>query len=114
MQRAPWAKISISAGQAAQMAAVSAAEHSRASTTRSHPSAARSFAAPAVKALIWVLAWTGRSGSICRSSKKSPQSWTSTASTPRRAAAAAVSRARGSSRSVTRVLRVKKTRTPRS
>ena len=114
MHSAPWPKTSISAGQRAQMARVSSAEHSRAMTTRSHPSAASSQAPPAVKMLIWVLAWRGRSGSVRRSRSKRPQSCTSTASTPRRAALRAVSRAAGSSRSVTRVFRVRKTRTPRS
>ena len=56
MQRAPWAKISTSAGQFRQMASVSLAEHSRAMTTRSHPSAASSRAPPEVNTLIWVLA----------------------------------------------------------
>ena len=114
MHRAPWTKTSTSTGQFLQMAAVSPAEFSRASTMRSQPSAAISQAPPEVNTLIWVLAWRGRSGRDCRSRSKSPQSCTSTASTPRRQAWAAISTAFGSSRSVNRVLRVKKTRTPRA
>ena len=56
MQSAPWAKASTSAGQVSQMVRVSSAEHSRASTTRSQPSAAASRAPPEVKRLIRVLA----------------------------------------------------------
>ena len=114
MQRAPWAKISTSAGQFRQMASVSLAEHSRAMTTRSQPRRAASWAPPEVKRLIWVLAWRGRSGRASLKRAKRPQSWTSTASTPRREARRALSRASGSSRSLRRVLRVRKTRTPRS
>ena len=114
MQRAPWAKISTSAGQFRQIRSVSRAEHSRAMTTRSQPRRAASQAPPEVKRLIWVLAWRGRSGRAWRSRAKSPQSCTSTASAPRREARRAVSRAWGSSRSLRRVFRVRKTRTPRS
>ena len=114
MHRAPWAKTSTSTGQFSQMVRVSSAEHSRAMTTRSQPSAAISRAPPEVKRLIWVLAWRGRSGRAQRSRSNRPQSCTNTESTPRRAAFRAVSRADGSSRSVTRVFRVRKTRTPRS
>ncbi len=56
MHSAPWTKASTWAGQFLQMAAVSSLEHSRASTTRSQPSAAISQAPPEVKTLIWVLA----------------------------------------------------------
>ena len=93
---------------------MSAPEHSRAMTTRSQPSRYSSSTPPLVNTLIWVLAWRGRSGSACRSRSKSPQSCTSTESTPRRQAVRAASSASGSSRSVSRVFRVRKTRTPRT
>ena len=83
-------------------------------TTRSQPSWASSTAPPEVKMLIWVLAWRGWSGKDRRSRSKRPQSWTKMASTPRRQAALAVSSAAGSSRSETRVLRVRNTRVSRS
>ncbi len=86
MHNAPWAKTSTSTGQFSQIVRVSSAEHSRAMTTRSQPSAAISRAPPEVNRLIWVLAWRGRSGSVRRSRPNSPQSCTSTASTPRRPA----------------------------
>ena len=107
MQRAPWTKVSTSTGQARQISATSAPDSSRATTTRVHPAWAASRAPPEVKRLIWVLAWRGWSGSAARRAAKSPQSWTKMASVPARQARRAVSRAAGSSRSVTKVLRVR-------
>ena len=56
MHSAPWAKTSTSAPQERQMMSVSRAESSLASTTRSMPSSAASFAPDRVCRLIWVLA----------------------------------------------------------
>ena len=56
MHSAPWTNTSTSAGQFRQISLVSSAEHSRAMTPRSQPSAAISQAPPEVNTLIWVLA----------------------------------------------------------
>ena len=113
MHSAPWPKISTSALQPAQISRTSSRLSSRASTTRSMPSAAASLAPPRVNRLICVLAWRGRSGTISRASARRPQSCTSTASTPMALARRSASAAAGSSRSVTSVFSVRKTRTPR-
>ena len=113
MHSAPWMNISISAGQPAQISRTSSRFSSRASTTRSMPRAAASLAPPSVNRLIWVLAWRGTSGTISRASVRSPQSCTSMASTPMAQAFFRASAACTSSRSVSRVFSVRKTRTPR-
>ena len=113
MHSAPWPKTSISALHPAHISATSSRFSSRASTTRSMPSWAAAFAPPRVKRLICVLAWRGRSGTISFASVRSPQSCTSTASTPMALARRSASAACGSSRSVTSVFSVRNTRTPR-
>ena len=57
--------------------------------------------------VIWVEAWRGRSGQVRRSRRATPRSCTRTASIPRSEAQAPVSAARGNSRLVSRVLRVR-------
>ena len=107
MHRAPWTNTSISAGQSRVMAAMSRRLSSRASTTRSRPSSAARQAPPKVCRLIWVLAWRGTSGAISRASRHTPQSWMRIASTPMSEAFCKAWAAAGSSRSVTRVFRVR-------
>ena len=77
------------------------------------PSFSASRAPPRVNRLICVLAWMGRSGTVSRASVSSPQSCTSTASTPMALAFRSVSAALSSSRSVSRVFSVRNTLTPR-
>ena len=107
MHSAPWTKVSISMGEWVQMYSMASRLSSRESTTRSMPRSAQRSTPSREWTVSWVEPWTGRSGATWRSIRRMPRSWMRTASTPIRAAAAATWAAAGSSRSVTRVLRVR-------
>ncbi len=80
---------------------------SRESTARFMPRSAHSFTPSREWTVIWVEAWTGRSGATCFTARSTPRSWTSTASAPISLARRASSAAGVSSRSVSRVFRVR-------
>ncbi len=107
MHRAPWANTSISMGERAQMYSIWSRDSSRERTTRLIPRSAHCFTPSRLWTVIWVEAWTGRSGTVWRSIRSTPRSWTSTASTPMALAWAASCAAPASSRSVSRVFRVR-------
>ena len=89
------------------MVRMAEADSSRDSTTLVIPRSAQAFTPSRSWTVIWVEAWRATSGQVSRRSLATPRSWTRMASTPARAAWAAVSAAWGSSRSVTRVFRVR-------
>ena len=107
MHRAPWTKVSISMGELRQMCSMASRESSRERTTRDMPSSAQRRTPSREWTVSWVEPWTARPGAACRSIRRMPRSWMRTASTPTSAAWAATWAAAGSSRSVTRVLRVR-------
>ena len=96
MHSAPWTKHSVSMPQPRVIAAISSRLSSRARMTRAKPRSAISSAPSRVWTLIWVEAWRGRPGAICRHSSATAMSWQMTASAPL-AATARTAPARASS-----------------
>ena len=113
MHRAPWPKISISMGEFWQMPAIWSRDSSRESTTRLMPRSAHCLTPSREWTVIWVEPWMARSGTVWRSIRATPRSWTITASIPMSLAWAATWAAPGSSRSVSRVFSVRWTLHPR-
>ena len=107
MHSAPWPNTSISMGEFWQMYAIWSRLSSRDRTARVIPRSAHSFTPSREWTVIWVEAWRWTSGATWRSIRATPRSWTMTASTPISLISAATWAARGSSRSVSRVFRVR-------
>ena len=113
MHRAPWPNTSISMGERWQMYSIWSRDSSRDRTTRLATRSAHRFTPSKEWMVSWVEAWMGRSGTVWRSIRITPRSWTITASTPMALAWAATSAAPANSRSVSRVFRVRWTLHPR-